>query len=77
MEGAKEYLYEVAVNTLVAVVSGLNLLGDVPANGTQTNSRQRKRRLQQGVGAWLWILTRGRNKILSPDSERPFWELYD
>ncbi|MEM0235443.1 monomethylamine:corrinoid methyltransferase, partial [Thermofilum sp.] len=90
--GTKEYLYEVAANTLVAVVSGLNLLGPVPANGTQPNgggvdamfmAGLADRIVEENVGfnkAWglaLELYKRYEARIMSPDPGKPFWELYD
>jgi methylamine--corrinoid protein Co-methyltransferase len=90
--GTREYLYEVAANTLVAVVSGLNLLGPVPANGTQPNgggvdamfmAGLADRIVEENVGfnkAWglaLELYKRYEARIMSPDPGKPFWELYD
>lgn len=90
--GTREYLYEVAANTVVAVASGLNLLGPVPANGAQPNGggvdsmfmasladevAGGKKRFSELWGLALELYKRYESTIAGPSPGKPFWELYD
>jgi len=90
--GTREYLYEVAANTVAATAAGLHLLGPVPANGTAPNGGGLEAQLMaelgaavasQGVGlreacaVVLELYKRYGEKLRSPSYGKPFWEVYD
>ncbi|ABL78609.1 monomethylamine:corrinoid methyltransferase [Thermofilum pendens] len=90
--GTREYLYEAAANTFVAVASGLNVLGPVPANGTQPNGggfeswfvasladlvAEKKVSVGAAWSAALELYEKYADKLSSPNPGKPFWELYD
>lgn len=90
--GTREYLYEIAANTVAATAAGLHLLGPVPANGAAPNGGGLEASFMAEVGmsvaesglsveaacdvAWE-LYKRYGSQLQSPNPGKPFWEIYD
>lgn len=89
--GTREYLYEIAANTIIAVLLGLHLLGPVPANGTAPNGGGLESRFMAEVGIAVLennvsassacdivreLSRKYEEKLKSPFAGKHFWEAY-
>lgn len=88
--GAREMLYEIAANALIASSFGLHLLGPAPANGERPHGTGLEARLMAEVGAAAARLNPSdavelaksfvklyEPSLRNPNPGRPFLELYD
>lgn len=90
--GTRELLYEIAANTIVATVSGMNLLGPTPTAGTVPHGsglearfmaeialKVSKEGLKPGEACEIVkeLYRRYEDSLGSPDRGKPFAEVYD